>query len=645
MRSSFIQMGLLGCVYLVTCSAMAGSTNSPLSWSPDGEWLSYTVAADPKHDSLHPGWLFATTHNHPDSAGQDRSPGGRSTSEGPIYRIWATHREGRPSVLIEESRWPLTAPSWSPRGKSIAFGRFVPVSIDTTQTVQRGRLEIVIQDGRDRKHVVWSVPDVALDPAALSALPNLSCSWSPDGLYLAVPRLWPQPAIEIVRTDTMKRMHILDRATQPAWSPDGTKCAFIRPESQRDHLEYVVRHGQTFSESRHVAAPARIPARPYWTSDSSSIIVAAVVRPAGRSPELDIMRFNLEPGDSSRVMSLIPEPTRRTAKLRGLSIDFDREAERCFFSIDLEGGDSEIVFSIPREKETRKRFHPLDRGQRIDAIAVSPDGQMVAVRIASLDGLLSPVIYDCETEQTRLLIPDGDARKDWIRTLTGAAAVLLKASLPPAMADGQVASRPTPLPLPGELPPQEPAVIRLNRLARFGWALCVPQIDRLDIGDPLPADSSEAEVRLFFNYLRGDFVAAAADLECLEAFFDSPHDRLGILALRAQILWARGERPEALAVVAYLLSSGEPNRQVVEETPLGLVFSPYVSPTQAWARYLSARASTALKSDAGPAGDPLGDGIDPRQPDGLIGIPEMPFLERGARPAPFPPEFPGGQFR
>ena len=325
---------------------------------------------------------------------------------------------------------------------------------------------------------------------------------------------------------------------------------------------------------------------------------------------------------------------RRTAKRRGLSIDFDREIERCFFSVDLEGRDSEIVFSIPRDKETRKRFHPMDQGQRIDSIAVSPDGQMVATRIATTDGLMSPVIYDCETEQTRLVIPDLDARNDWMASLASAAAAVLKAALPPAMADGQVAARPTLLPLPGELPPQEPAAIRVNRLARFGGAFCFPRIQRVETGDPQPSNASETEARLFFDYLRGEFGAAAADLEALEAAFHSPHDRLCLLALRGQILWARGERPEALAVVAYLLSSGEPNRQVVEDTPFGLVFSPYMSPTQAWAHYMSARALDALKSDGGPAAEPLGDGVDPHPPDALIGIPDMPFPEKGARQPP-----------
>ena len=179
-------------------------------------------------------------------------------------------------------------------------------------------------------------------------------------------------------------------------------------------------------------------------------------------------------------------------------------------------------------------------------------------------------------------------------------------------------------------------MVRVNRLARFGGALCAPPVHRLDAGDP-PPNLTEAEARFFFNYLRGEFIAAAAELETLEASFESPRDRLCLLSLRAQILWARGERPEALAVVAYLLSCGESDRQLVEETPFGLVFSPVVNPTQAWARYLSARAGDALKSNAGAARNPIGDGIDPHQPDALIGIPDMPFLEKGARAVPLPP--------
>ena len=55
-----------------------------------------------------------------------------------LGRIWATHRDAEPSVLIEESAWPLTAPSWRPIGRSIVFGRFVPESMESHQPAPRG---------------------------------------------------------------------------------------------------------------------------------------------------------------------------------------------------------------------------------------------------------------------------------------------------------------------------------------------------------------------------------------------------------------------------------------------------------------------------------------------------------------------------
>ena len=157
-----------------------------MSWSPDGEWLSYTVVTNPEPDELRPGWIFLTSNSAAETSGKQPAPSGGAA--GPIHRIWATHRDHQPSVLIEESHWPLTAPAWSPRGKSVAFGRFVPQSIEPAQSVQRGRYEVVIQDGLERKHIVWSSPDFELDPLARASLPHLSCSWSPDGLYLAIPR-------------------------------------------------------------------------------------------------------------------------------------------------------------------------------------------------------------------------------------------------------------------------------------------------------------------------------------------------------------------------------------------------------------------------------------------------------------------------
>ena len=167
-----------------------------------------------------------------------------------LYRIWATQPGRQVSVLIEESHWPLSAPSWSPQGRAIAFGRFVPESIEPaqSQSIQKGRYEVVVQNALDRKRVVWSAADFELDPTMRDGFPQLICAWSADGIYLAIPQPGRQPAIEIVRTDTKKRIKRIENACLPSWSPDGSRCAFIRPEEAGHQLECVERIGQTFGE-------------------------------------------------------------------------------------------------------------------------------------------------------------------------------------------------------------------------------------------------------------------------------------------------------------------------------------------------------------------------------------------------------------
>ena len=193
----------------------------------------------------------------------------------------------------------------------------------------------------------------------------------------------------MVRTDTKKRVHILDNAGLPAWSPDGSKCAYIRQDRTSSRLEYVERLGQGFGEPRLIAATGAIPSTPHWSSDNRSIF-AVVERATTRSLDLEIVRFILEPNETIQLMPLAPDPMRRGGTIRGLAIDFDREGERCFFAVDLEGRDHDMVWSIPREKLTHKRFHPLDISQRIEGLAASPDGQLVAVRFGSPGGLTPP---------------------------------------------------------------------------------------------------------------------------------------------------------------------------------------------------------------------------------------------------------------
>jgi hypothetical protein len=650
MNLSLIQLGLRGFFRVAASAFVAGWVSSPMSWSPDGQWLSYTVVADRAASELSPGWIFRSARDESNPAADSQSAHSRSsrgTSPSPaLFRIWATHPVRQSSVLIEESHWPLSAPAWSPQGKSIAFGRFVPQSIESSQSLAKGRYEVVVQDGLDRKRVVWSSSEFELDPAAREGLPNLICSWSAEGTYLAIPVPGGVPAIEIVRTDTKKHVFRIERASLPSWSPDGTRCAFIRHDGTSCRVECVERTGQTFSEPRVLAADA-VASAAHWSGDGRSVY-AIVELPMAGTHDLEIVRLGVEPAGAVRLMSLTPDPMRRRAKLRGFALDFDRDGEHCFLATDLDGRDCDLACTVPRDKHTQKRPHPLDISQRIKSVAVAPVGQWVAVRFGTESGLTAPAIYDPETEETKLLIADENARIEWLSFLAGTATRLLKAALPPAIADGQPAQRPTLLPLQAELAPIDTTVARLAKLARYGSALCASPADLPDApAQQRPARADDADARLFFHYLRGDYQAATADLEDLEPSITDPRERLGLLSVRAQLLWLLGDKSEARGVIDYLVSCEGPSRRLVEDTPFGPVVTSYVSSNQAWARYFSARAVDRGGQPKLPAeGELPAEVLDPRlQLQDNQAIPEMPLIDRGAAPAPFVPLVPGREIR
>ena len=192
--------------------ALGGCLHAPLSWSPDGRWLAYTVEVRPVERLLRPGWLFES----PTAAATAPAEAGRPTA----YRLWATRADTGASVLLEESSRPITAPGWSPDGRALAFGRVVPEGEGSA------RFEVVVLEGPDRRRVVLSrpLPEVG---AEADRLPGQAIAWSPDGRYLAVPQLSPL-GLAIVRADSGRPVNAINDAFLPSWSPDGSRLAFFR---------------------------------------------------------------------------------------------------------------------------------------------------------------------------------------------------------------------------------------------------------------------------------------------------------------------------------------------------------------------------------------------------------------------------------
>lgn len=365
-------------------------------------------------------------------------------------------------------------------------------------------------------------------------------------------------------------------------------------------------------------------AAPFWSADGRSILVVAE-KISKRPPDFELVRCPLDSSEPARVLSLLPDPLKRVAKLRGIAIDFDREADLGVHAADLENRDSELVWSMLSDPRIQGRFHPVDSSLRIGAVSVSPDGQCAAVRFGDPLYLSHPALFHTDGEQTRLLVPDEAARRDWLRVLSTAAVRILKIGLPPFVVDGSTYERPNILPLPGELAALGNMGTRLAHLADLSESLLKAR------GDEHEGPPSEAEARLFFNYLRGDFRTAAADLEALDRQTTDFDQRLSILSTRALLRWAQGDHDLARQMIGYLVSTTGTASQRIEDTPLGPVSTRFVSPAQAWASFLSTRVAQAEAqvNQPGPAAS-----IDPFEP--LIGVGQGRLLD-------FPPDLPRGE--
>ena len=246
-------------IALLLALCLGGCLHAPVLWSPDGQWLAYTMALRPDRPGLTPGWLFATAM--PEASPMSAPPRPMAPR---LYRLWATRPESGESVLLEESRGPLTSPSWSPDGQALAFGRLVP------EDEGRGRFEVVIQEAPDRKRVVLA-RSVDAFHARATDLPGLSLAWSPDGRYLAIPLVQQTLSLGIIRADNGRLLKVIEDAYLPAWSPDGTKLAFVQG-SEAESLHYI---DHNFGPPRLLADIGQTSQAPVWYRDSRSVAILA----------------------------------------------------------------------------------------------------------------------------------------------------------------------------------------------------------------------------------------------------------------------------------------------------------------------------------------------------------------------------------
>lgn len=612
--------------WLVCCIGLASVTivgcwPAPPAWSPDGHWLAHATVAAPMEFWSSADQLFPDVEN-----GEAPPPDTVRLIPKDGHRIWVSKVDGDGSLAIENAPGPVTAPAWKPDGSALAYGRLV------SDPDAPARFEMVVRGANGPAKVIAAEALAEIKPE-YDRLVEVSPCWSPDGKWLAIPRLQP-PGLAIVRADGGGGVsRAIDDARLPAWSPDGSRLAFVRggdPET----LHCVDLDG---GSPRPLTEVGTIGQTPAWSRDGQTIMTLRARptrrnRPAPSEP-VELIRVRAETGKVAPVRPIAGSPA-PDLPLADVSFAIDREGANLLYTTGAAGGGSLIVWCRPLDDVVLKRFHPLDVSVPIGALALSPtaNGPEFALRVGPPGPKALAALCDLKTEKLRPIVPDDPTRLAWVRLLMETSRHLLGGDAADR-ADGgpfhngavpAAEARPTWLPLPGDHAPGGELAVRLRRLGRIGRPLC----DRPPTAPPLPpaASTALAEARLAFDYLKGDFVSALAALDAFEPTVTDPDHCLRLLGVRAQLAMAVGDLQRARHAVALIRESSTRPVLQVEQVGAGYVTTPAVGPARPWPDALEAR----LEFLGRPAADPTEPVYEPARP-GANQDPDLapvaPFLE------------------
>ncbi|MYC85235.1 MAG: hypothetical protein F4X18_06895 [Acidimicrobiia bacterium] len=376
-------------------------------WSPDGRFIAFT--------SDRPG-NYLSLVTAADGTGQKQvadtgtgvpvwSPARTrlafSCCEGYLGYISVVDADGRGYArrLAETAGtdWALD-PVWSPNGARIAFTRSVRSDNEVGFV---GELFLIGADGAN-------VMQITLTDGG--AYGSRSPVWSPDGSQVAYIRfrdLDPAPNVSnvdtelmVVRVDGSGQRQIADTRGDdysPAWSPDGTRIAFVNSTQSRDTIFVVNADG---TDQRSLAVSSGDQWTPEWSPDGTRISFTGWLR-RGERPSVYVVN-----ADGSDLKSLgfgaLPE----------WSPDGSRIA---FVDYGDTGSYGEIVSINPDGTDPR----PLTRTgpDTVPAgLAWSPDGRRIAFS-SSHDGDDEIYVVNADgTGQTQLTDNDffADTNPVWI---------------------------------------------------------------------------------------------------------------------------------------------------------------------------------------------------------------------------------------
>jgi len=199
----------------------------------------------------------------------------------PYFKILIADTRGRIVRKFGEAVFN-TDPAWSPNGRQIAF----------IAGWRGSAVDVVNRDGRNERTVRAGGFETSFH----------SPSWSPDGRRLAYGMGSDRDSaarVYTIRVDGSDQRLVAENASDPDWSPDGTRLAYV--DKSQGHSEIVIARPDG-TDPRTVTSTPESESRPAWSPDGKLIAFDRTDEQLGRT-WIVVVR-----SDTGRLVSVIRGP-------------------------------------------------------------------------------------------------------------------------------------------------------------------------------------------------------------------------------------------------------------------------------------------------------------------------------------------------